>query len=134
LRHWSDYDALAATVRQIEGPALADEGIGLLWLSGRSVDFHPFAMSRLAATGRWNPAGFTDRLNRRYYSVILLRRSLVEPSRSAAFWTPQLAAALVRNYDRARAFDVGDGVAVEMYRPKATSGENKSAPRRAHLR
>ena len=120
LRHWSDYDALAATVRQIEGPALADEGIGLLWLSGRSVDFHPFAMSRLAAAGRWNPAGFSDRLDRRHYSVIVLRRSFAEPSPSAAFWTPQLAAALVRNYDRAAAFELGNGLALELYRPKGT--------------
>jgi hypothetical protein len=119
LAHRSDYDDVVATLRQIEGPALADEGIGLLWLSGRFVDFHPFAISRLVAAGQWNPADFINRLDRRHYRVVLLRTASDRRSPSAVFWSPQLAAALVRNYDRTRAFDIGDGVTLEMYRPKA---------------
>ena len=118
----ANYRQLESLVRATPGPVVADEASALVIVTGHDIDFHPFPMSQLAAAELWDPAPFIERLERHHYQVILLRMSIAQPRPIGAYWTPRLAEALLRHYDRTEAFQVDRGSAIVVYRPRAAAG------------
>jgi hypothetical protein len=63
---------MAQLVRDAPGPVLADEYMGLLPLSGRSLYFQPFEYKQLQEAELWSEAALLRSIERQEFSAILL--------------------------------------------------------------
>jgi hypothetical protein len=117
LARLGPYHELAKQVRDTRGPILADEAAALLGVNGHEVDFHPFSMSQLVDAGLWDPEPFIRRLERHEYELVLLRMSIAQPRPLPNIWTPVLASALLRYYQRVDAVQVDNASVIAIYRP-----------------
>ncbi len=64
--------ALHRIVQEAEGPVLADEHLGLLPISGKSIYFQPFEMKQLLDSKLWNPTLLLESIRGGRFPVILI--------------------------------------------------------------
>jgi hypothetical protein len=130
LSHAGDYARLESLVRRVDGPMLTDEAMALATMSGRDVDFHPFAMSQLAHAGLWDPAPFLERIRRQHYRLVLVRMPKARRDVLPTLWTPEMAGALFAHYDWQESVPVDDRAVIAVYRPSSRHGELRGSPYR----
>jgi hypothetical protein len=53
---------MALWVKEADGPVLADEFMGLIPLSGKTLAFQPFEFKQLVAGGLWDEAPFINEI------------------------------------------------------------------------
>ena len=116
-----EYGHLAALVRAEPGPILADEPLALLPLSGRTIDFQPFAMTQLARAGRWDATPFVDQLREQRYALLLARQPRRNPTLIAAMWDAAMADAIRSRYETVEEVPVDDAAVIAVMRPRRSA-------------
>jgi hypothetical protein len=95
----SEVAQMAQIVREAPGAVMADEYMGLIPLSGRSLYFQPFEFSQLQKANLWSPTSLIAAIERQEFSAILLYEPSVGPPMIISRWTPQIRAAIWANYE-----------------------------------
>lgn len=72
MRRAGEIAALHRIVQEANGPVLADEHMGLIPLSGKTIYYQPFEMKQLQESGLWNPTFFLESIRGGKFPVILI--------------------------------------------------------------
>ena len=88
---------MAKLVADVDGMVLADEFMGLIPLSGKSLVFQPFEFKQLAGSGLWEETTFIDAVYKHQFSLILLYDPPTWYSQGAR-WTPAQLEAIKSSY------------------------------------
>ncbi len=108
-------DRIAAAVVGSRGPVLADEDLGYLPVTGRSIELQPFELSQLAYAGLWDQAALLQAIRQHRYGSILIYEN--DDGVERYRWTPQMLAAIDDSYLVAETIHRDDGRTV-VYRPR----------------
>lgn len=123
-----EYAHLMALVRSADGPVLADEPMALLPLSGRTAEFHPFAMTQLSDANLWDDTPFIEQLNQQRFAVALLREPDVQPHVMRTLWDARMASALLQHYECKETVRVDAHAIVVVYGRKGTTSGPDARP------
>lgn len=81
---------VANFLKSESGIVVADEFMGELVMSGRSIQFQPFEFSELARDHLWDQTPFLDALSRGDYPVVMIYQPYRNPSLRFERWTPEM--------------------------------------------
>ncbi len=82
--------AIAVFLESHDEPVIADEAMGELVLSGRSIAFQPFEFSQLARDGIWDETPFLEALARGDHPLVMIYQPYRNPSLRFERWTPAM--------------------------------------------
>ena len=99
-QRYSDFNAmqmLEQEVKDMDGPVLADEYMGLLTMNDRPLYLQPFELSQLANAGMWNQQPLLDEIKNQNIEAILIHHFDSTPVFKER-WTAELLAAIDEYY------------------------------------
>jgi hypothetical protein len=99
-QRYSDFNAmqmLEQEVKDMDGPVLADEYMGLLTMNDRPLYFQPFELSQLAEAGMWDQKPLLDEIKNQNIDGILIHHFDTSPVFKER-WTAELLAAIDEYY------------------------------------
>jgi hypothetical protein len=82
--------AIASFLDTHDLPVIADEAMGEVVLSGRSIAFQPFEFSQLARDGIWDETPFLEALARGDHPLVMIYQPYRNPSLRFERWTPAM--------------------------------------------
>lgn len=95
----AEFDALASTLRAEPHPVLADETMGLLVLTGHSIELQPFEFTQLARQGEWDDSRVVRDIREGRFGLILINDGPDTPdSWTKERWTSAMLAAVHGRY------------------------------------
>jgi hypothetical protein len=93
----TELERLATLVKNTPGVVLADEHMGLLPVSGKSIYYQPFEFKMMADAGLWDQNPFVNQIKNKEFSLILLFNPASWDSQHAR-WTDEELNAIYANY------------------------------------
>ena len=99
-QRYSDFNAmqtLEQEVKDMDGPVLADEYMGLLTMNDRPLYLQPFELSQLANAGMWDQQPLLDEIKNQNIDGILIHHFDPTPVFKER-WTPELLTAIDQYY------------------------------------
>jgi hypothetical protein len=102
IRHRAELAQLESDIASAPpGPVLADEWMGLLPLTGRTIYVQPLEMLENARQGLWDPGSLVRDVDARRFSLITIYYDPGYPVATER-WTPELLEAVAHNYTPVR--------------------------------
>ena len=99
-QRYFDFNAmqlLEQEVKEMDGPVLADEYMGLLTMNDRPIYLQPFELSQLANAGMWDQQPLLNEIKDQNIDGILIHHFDTSPVHKER-WTPELLAAIDEYY------------------------------------
>jgi len=98
---YTELTNLTALVKNTNGLILADEHMGLLPLTGKTLYFQPFEFKMMQQAGLWDQQAFVEQIKRKEFALILLFNPPSWDSQHAR-WTDEELGAIYANYSRGK--------------------------------
>jgi hypothetical protein len=96
--NYRDIAQMAEIVRQVPGPVLADEYMGLLPLYGKEIYFQPFEYRMLELSGLWKSDSLVASIQKEEFSAIFLYLPRTWSYSIVERWSPEVRNAIYDHY------------------------------------